>query len=133
MSAYTAGKHINQYVLVPYINRNHRDNFRMKDDISCSRKENKIYQRPSLSRFVGQARTRFLGVIVSRHDYFYFNILCRTRTFNFASPPDAVLRDIPWRKQVPALLRGRTNSALSLATSFGFLTKTRTFASSACL
>ncbi len=41
---------------------------------------------------------------------------------------EAVLRDISWRKQVLALLRSRANSALSLANSSGFLTKTRTFA-----
>ncbi len=46
---------------------------------------------------------------------------------------EAVLRDVSWRKQVPALLRGRANSALSLATSSRFLNKTRTFAPMVCL
>jgi hypothetical protein len=46
---------------------------------------------------------------------------------------EAVLRDISWRKEVPALLRSRANSARSLANSSGFLTKTRTFAPTTCL
>ncbi len=46
---------------------------------------------------------------------------------------EAVLRDVPWRKQVPALLRSLANSALSLANSSGFLTKTQTIAPTACL
>ncbi len=50
-----------------------------------------------------------------------------------ARTPEAVLRGVSWRKQVSALLRSRANSALSLANSSGFLTKTRTFAPTACL
>jgi hypothetical protein len=47
--------------------------------------------------------------------------------------PEAVLRDLSWRKQVPALLRSRANSALALAVSSRFPNKTRTFPPMECL
>ncbi len=51
----------------------------------------------------------------------------------FGKSPEAVLRDVSWRKQVPALLRSRANSAFSLVNSSRFLKKTQTFAPMACL